>query len=113
MKVEQEYNPDTEMLAAVYLDGNTTHIGENDWIALCEDGKVFLSYKKAEREYLKVEQERLEYLADINHLLDELYFEIASDKSNHIRLYKEAIERYKGKVQKDHRVIDWEQADIR
>lgn len=99
MEVIQEYDPERDILAAKYLEGRTTHLGERDWISPDENEKYFNEYEEAEKAFKDAEQERLEYLSDINHLLDELYAEI-KDSSNHARLYSEAIKQFKAGMRK-------------
>lgn len=99
MEVVQEYDPERDILAAKYLEGRITHLGERDWISPDEDEKYFNTYEEAEKAFKDAEQERLDYLSDINHLLDELYAEI-KDSSNHTRLYGEAIKQFKAEMRK-------------
>lgn len=97
MEVVKAYDFVSGKLAAKCIEGDTENIDDVEWLEVYEEEKYFCTYEEAERDFKEAEQERLKYLSNINHLLDELYAEIANEKSNHARLYGEAIERFKEK----------------
>lgn len=95
MELIKEYDIEKNIVLAKYIEGNTHRIGKEEWVEPDEDEKYFLTYDEAEKAYLQAQEERLEYLSDINNLLDELYSELDGDESNSVRLYGEAIKRFK------------------
>ena len=58
MEVVQEYDPERDILAAKYLEGRTTHLGEQDWVSVDENEKYFNTYEEAEKAFKDAEHQQ-------------------------------------------------------